>query len=125
MQYEVVNGPVNIPANWDLTLNAKQIAARAHSVQEGKGGKVTTLRPIQFKTGEVIGIDKPMDTMLGAVAERLQPHRKTKARKAKPAESGKTALAAAPQAQNSPDEPAPESSAPLLDGQPAEPETAA
>jgi hypothetical protein len=58
MKYRVEGGAATIGADMVLTLSADQVAARRHMLEPVDGGKHWRPRQVvQFKSGEIIGID--------------------------------------------------------------------
>lgn len=70
--YIVTNGPAKFHAGQILHLSAAQAAARSHAlVRQGDAWLVTG--PVEFKSGESIGLPFAADDLPGILAERLLP----------------------------------------------------
>jgi hypothetical protein len=88
--YTVVAGPLRVPAGHVVRLTREQIEPRAYALEQGKGGVCHVLAPLEFKTGEMLGIEGDIP---GHVAERVERGHKRVAPKADPAKpkgSGKS-----------------------------------
>ncbi|TPN79967.1 hypothetical protein [Mesorhizobium sp. B1-1-2] len=60
--YKVEGGVAHFGTDMVLKLSASQVAARAHLLEEVEGG-YRPKAPIQFKSGEIIGIDLAPDVL--------------------------------------------------------------
>lgn len=85
--YRVISGPVQFHQGAVLKLSAAQIEPRAHALDVGHGGVCAVLSPIEFKTGEVFGLEgEPTRVFLErAEAVGKAPAKKKAAPPAKPA----------------------------------------
>jgi len=64
MQFYRTTGVLNIPVGSILSLNDIQIMGRDRNLIVKPKGKCEVIGPIQFKRGELIGIEKPDKIML-------------------------------------------------------------
>jgi len=65
MQFFRTTGTLIIPAGFRLSLNEIQIRDRGTSLVLKQKGKIQEVKkPIQFKRGEVLGIEEPNKIML-------------------------------------------------------------
>lgn len=79
MRYTVEGGVAHVGTDMVLQLSREQAAARAHVLEEVKGG-YRAKSPVQFKAGETIGLDVSPDKLPRNLAEVLV----AAARKGKP-----------------------------------------
>ncbi|RWC47961.1 MAG: hypothetical protein EOS55_13935 [Mesorhizobium sp.] len=68
--YKVEGGVAHIGTDMLLELSPQQVAAREHLLEEVEGG-YRAKAPIQFKSGEVIGIDCPPEHLPRPLAVNL------------------------------------------------------
>lgn len=72
MKYRVAGGVAHVGTDMVLTLGKEQAAVRAHALERVAGG----WRPrqvVQFKAGEIIGIDVAHDDLPRGLADVLVP----------------------------------------------------
>lgn len=88
MKYRVEGGVASIGTDMVLTLDKAQAAARTHALEAVDNG----WRPksiVQFKVGEVIGIDLALDAMPRSLSSVLVPESKPAKGKAGKGKAGK------------------------------------
>ena len=66
-QYEIIRGPLFFLPGMVVYLTPKQAHPRQTSIKQQPDGSYKVLHTLQFKTGEIIGLnEKPTKNMLGS-----------------------------------------------------------
>jgi len=72
MQFYRTTGILNVPVGFKLGLDENQIRDRVRNLIIRAKGKCEVIAPIQFKRGEIIGIEKPDKIMLKVLEEESE-----------------------------------------------------
>jgi hypothetical protein len=85
--YQVVAGPAKFGPGQKLMLDASQIKRRRHNLivpssYDGKSAEVETMHPVEFKTGEVIGLPSLEKRLTGVMVslDETKPEVKAEAK---------------------------------------------
>lgn len=91
MDKYLIVAPATFGAGARLGLSKEQAAARAHALKEVAKGVYVAQQPVQFKAGEVVGIDGDLPKVLAELVDKPKAKKAAAAAEALPAALAATA----------------------------------
>ena len=87
MKYRVIGPVARFGADTELELSKEQASSRSHMLREVGRGRFVPTGELQFKTGEVIGLNIKPEALPRYLADALEPAKAEKALKSATADT--------------------------------------